>query len=141
MTKVRPGAFCAFDGGYIRFSAVGATKATARRQLKQKIAEHVTEHSTGSITGHSPLAEVALTWLDEITAEARLAPQTVDGYEDTVRRMLIPDLGKMRLNELTVGVVDRYLKRLAAAHVSRAKKAKVVSPRSWLWPCGTTPCG
>jgi integrase len=132
VTKVRPGVFCAtgrfraFDGGYIRFSAAAATEAAARRQLKQKIAEHVTEHSTGGITGRSPLAGVALIWLDEITAEARLAPQTIDGYEDTVRRILIPDLGKMRLNELTVGVVDRYLKGLAAGHVSRAKKAKVV---------------
>jgi hypothetical protein len=73
-----------------------------------------------------PLSDVAAVWLYEVSTAERLSPQTVDAYADNLRAVLLPDLGKMRLSELTVGVLDRYFKQLAVDHPSRARRGKIV---------------
>ena len=118
--------FRAYDGGYIRFSATGATDGAAQRELKRKLAAYTEAQNVDGISGHSPLSNVAAIWLDEVSLAERLAPQTVDAYADNLRAVLLPDRGKMRLSELTVGVLDRYFKRLAVDHPSRARRGKIV---------------
>ena len=118
--------FRAYDGGYIRFSATGATDGAAQRELKRKLADYTEAQNVDGITSRSPLSDVATIWLHEISTSGRLSPQTVDAYADNLRAVLLPDLGKMRLSELTVGVLDRYFKQLAVDHPSRARRGKVV---------------
>lgn len=115
-----------YDGGYIRFSATGGTDGGAQRELKKKLADYTESQNTDGITSRTPLGDVAAIWLQEISAAQQLSPQTFDAYADNLRTVLIPDLGKMRLSELTVGVLDRYFKQLAADHPSRARRGKVV---------------
>ena len=132
VTKVRARTFSAstrfrsYDGGYIRFSSTGATDGAAQRELKRKLADYTEAQNVDGITGRSLLSDVAAIWLDEISAAERLAPQTVDAYSDNLRAVLLPDLGRMRLSELTVSVLDRYFKRLAVEHPSRARRGKIV---------------
>jgi integrase len=121
--------FRAYNGGYIRFSATGATGATdgaAQRELKRKLADYTEAQKADGITSLSPLGDVAAIWLHEISTAERLSPQTVDAYADNLRAVLLADLGKMRLSELTVGVLDRYFKQLAEGHPSRARRGKIV---------------
>jgi integrase len=118
--------FRAYDGGYIRFSATGTTDSAAQRELKTKLAEYTESQNADGLTSRSPLHDVADLWLHEISTAERLSPQTIDAYADNLRRVILPDLGKMRLSELTVGVLDRYFKRLAPDHPSRARRGKIV---------------
>jgi integrase len=118
--------FRAYNGGYIRFSATAATDRAAQRELKRKLADYTEAQKADGINSLSPLSDVAAIWLHEVSTAGRLSPQTIDAYADNLRAVLLPDLGKMRLSELTVGVLDRYFKQLAVDHPSRARRGKIV---------------
>lgn len=114
------------DGDYHRVEATAATANLATHELKKKIADGLDLRSDGDITRQSKFREVAQMWLDEIEKQDHLAPQTVQRYRDSVERVVVPALGDLRLRELTVGRLDRFLKAEADTAVSRARRARVV---------------
>lgn len=69
---------------------------------------------------------VADVWLKEIKQRQEHAPQTIEVYRDIVRRIILPAVGELRLNELTVGILDRFVKAEAAIGYSRGRHARVV---------------
>jgi hypothetical protein len=69
---------------------------------------------------------VSENWIDEITAEERLAPQTIHRYQTSLRTAILPALGNLRIWEASVGRLDRFLRDIAKDHPSAAKGAKVV---------------
>lgn len=114
------------NGEYSRPEATGATRVEATNALKAKIAEGLDRSGGGDITRRTRLAEVAQLWLEEIEAEDDLAPQTMERYRDTLERIVVPVIGEMRLNELSPGRLDRYIKEEAKTAISRARRARVV---------------
>ena len=115
-----------FDGGYQRLKASGSTPTAAEYALKERIALGIETATEGDLTGSTPLSTVADVWLDEVEREGRLAPQTLELYRDNLQRVVVPALGQLRLNELSVGRLDRFLKGQAEIATSRAKLARTV---------------
>ncbi len=114
------------DGGYIRIEATDSTRQSAINALKAKIASFAATYSDGELNRDTTVAELADFWLAEARTTGNQAPQTLDDYEDNLRRVILPALGKLRLGELTVGRLDRFLKDLAPNHPTNARRARVV---------------
>lgn len=118
--------FRELTGAYRRVSASAPTATTAANELKAKIAAGLPSKAEGDLNGQTKLAVVADVWLDEIEQRQEQAPQTIEVYRDIVRRIILPAVGELRLNELTVGILDRFLKAEAARGHSRGRAARVV---------------
>lgn len=132
VTRVGSGGYLAatryrdFDGGYRRVKKTGPTARAAENALKAKIAEDGQRSGRGDLDRWTPLVEVAELWREEERASERIAPQTIDKYEDVLYGIVLPALGSLRLGELTVGTVDRFLKKIAENRPAQAKHCKVV---------------
>ncbi|WP_227008067.1 DUF4192 family protein [Pseudarthrobacter sp. AB1] len=63
---------------------------------------------------------------DEIENNGRAGRRTIDGYRDTYRRVIKPALAGLRLHELSIGRIDRFLKNVAADHPATARHSKIV---------------
>jgi integrase len=118
--------FRELTGAYRRVSASASTATTAENELKVKIARGLPSTEAGDLNGQTKLTEVADVWLEEIEQRQEHAPQTIEVYRDIVRRIILPAVGELRLSELTVGILDRFLKAEAARGYSRGRHARVV---------------
>ncbi|HEY0640939.1 MAG TPA: tyrosine-type recombinase/integrase [Pseudonocardiaceae bacterium] len=106
MTKFRD-----FDGITRRVERGGRTKAAAERALKIAIRDR-TGPAGGAITGETRLRDVAEQWfssVEDAVAGGTRSPSTADTYRSNLDRHVLPGLGGLRLRELTVPVVDRFL--------------------------------
>ncbi|MGH9249742.1 MAG: hypothetical protein ACRD0W_09545 [Acidimicrobiales bacterium] len=52
-------------------------------------------------------------WLADLDLEDRLAPSARRGYEDAMRKLVMPALGHLTLREIGVARCDVLLKQLA----------------------------
>jgi integrase len=78
------------------------------------------------ITRETHVSTLANLWIEEITAEERVAPQTINNYRTSQRCSILPALGNLRLREASVGRLDKFLREVAKNRPSAAKNAKVV---------------
>ena len=127
-------------GAYRRVTATGESRAAAENLLKEKIAAGLPSRADGDLNGQTKIRAVAEVWIREIEQRQDHAPQTTEVYRDIVNRIILPGIGDLRLGELTVGTLDRFLKTEAARGLSRGRHARVVLPRSSTSRCGTTRC-
>lgn len=118
-TKVTEGRFVArtnvrdLDGHRRRVEAWGRSGAEAERRLKAALAERVA--GTARIIGPATrLTNVADAWLDELAAEARVLPQTIDTYRSVWVGHLEPALGQWQVREASVSRVDAVIRAIAA---------------------------
>jgi len=81
----------------------------------------------GPITADLTLAELADLWLSLLRAESRLENTTINEYERVLSKLVIPQLGALRLHELTTNQIDGVLQDLRAQSLNRQRKAKVVA--------------
>jgi len=76
-------------------------------------------------------AAVAVDWLtslDELVAAGRRSPRTVALYRHILDRHLLPELGSLRLPELTAARMDRFIReRRRAAGYSEAELSRSVA--------------
>ena len=81
------------------------------------------------ITGEGTVRDLALVWLTMLRRERRLENTTINEYERVLSRLVIPELGTIRLCELTTKHVDEVLMGLGAGtqNINRQRKAKVVT--------------
>lgn len=114
-----------FDGSYRRVKKSGATARQAENALKQSITELGERERAGDLTRRSSVRDAAELWRVEERAAGRIAPQSMDRYEADLDGVVLPALGSLRLGEVTVGTVDRFLKSVAATRPGRAKTVKV----------------
>lgn len=114
-----------YDGVTRDVEGWGSTGAAAERALLEVLSTRILSQGE-DITGDTRISKLAELWLDEITCEDRLAPQSIDTYHSYVRSAVLPALGGLRVRECSVGRLDRFLKATAATHPTKAKHAKVV---------------
>jgi len=81
----------------------------------------------GPITADLTLAELADLWLSMLRAECRLENTTINEYDRVLSKLVLPQLGALRLNELTTNRIDGVLQDLKAQSLNRQRKAKVIS--------------
>lgn len=78
------------------------------------------------VVGEMTIEKLAEAWIAEAIAEERIKPQTVDRYLLVIRNAIVPVLGQLRICDMSVGLLDRFLKNLIKVQVSQTRSAKVV---------------
>jgi len=80
-----------------------------------------------NITAGTTVGELAADWLEKLRACGRLENTTTNEYERVLRKLVVPELGTVRLNELTTDRIDDVLADFGTQSVNRQRKAKVVT--------------
>lgn len=130
-TQVREGAYRARtrirdkDGVTREVTATGTTKAAAERALREKLVDRATP-TQQAITADTTIAKLASLWLKYLRDEGRIEATTIHEYERVLTKTVIPELGGLRLREITTSRLDLFLLRLRATSTSRQRKTKVV---------------
>jgi integrase len=130
-TRVREGVYRARtrirdkDGVPREVTATGTTVAAAERALREKLVDRATP-TQQAITADTTIATLATQWLTFLRDEGRIEATTINEYERVLDKVVIPELGGLRLREVTTSRLDLFLVRLRATSVSRQRKAKVV---------------
>jgi len=115
-----------YDGSVRYVVRHGATRAKAEAALKVALSARRDDAFDGELTSTTKVSIAAKLWLDEVDRGER-APRTKEHYRYAVDRYVDPGLGELRLGELTVPRVDRFLKAVAASSGPvAAKSAKSV---------------
>ncbi|MFJ5545785.1 tyrosine-type recombinase/integrase [Micromonospora chalcea] len=114
-----------YDGITRDIEATETTGPAAERALKVKLRDRATP-TDDEITRETRVSALAELWVEEITAEERIAPQTIHRYATSVRTSILPALGNLRIREASVGRLDRFLRDIAKDRPSAAKGVKVV---------------
>lgn len=130
-TRVREGVYRARtrirdrDGVTREVTATGTTSAAAERALREKLVDRTTP-TQQAITADTTIAGLAGLWLAFLRDEGRIEATTVTEYERVLDKVVIPELGGLRLREVTTSRLDLFLVGLRGTSVSRQRKAKVV---------------
>jgi integrase len=128
--KLGPNRFCArarfrdYDGRTRDIEAAGTTGPAAIRALKEKLRDRAIPNDD-EITRETYVSTLANLWIEEITAEERVTPQTINNYKTSLRTAILPALGNLRIREASVGRLDKFLREVAKTRPSAAKNAKV----------------
>lgn len=117
--------FREYDGVTIDIEVTDTTGPAAVRALKVKLRDRSTPNDD-EITRETRVSALAELWIEEITAEERIAPQTIHRYQASLRTTILPALGNLRIREASVGRLDRFLRHIAKDRPSTAKGVKVV---------------
>lgn len=113
------------DGMTREVTATGTTSAAAERALRQKLVDRRTPTQQG-ITADTTIAKLATAWLAFLRDEGRIEATTINEYERVLTKVVIPELGGLRLREVTTSRLDIFLVRLRSVSASRQRKTKVV---------------
>src|SRR3954470_24702928 len=90
----------------------GPTAPAAIRALKEKLRDRATPNHD-EITRETHVSTLANLWIEEITAEERVTPQTINNYKTSLRTAILPALGNLRIREASVGRLDKFLREVA----------------------------
>jgi hypothetical protein len=115
-----------YDGRTRDVEATGPTGPAASRALQAKLRDRIAPNDD-EITRETYVNTLADLWLAEIIAEERITPQTIDRYTASLRIVIRPGIGNLRLRESTVGRLDKMFRTVAADRPSLAKNAKVAA--------------
>lgn len=107
------------DGVPRKVTATGDTEAKAKAALKVKVRDRKAAQSgTGELTAESPLSALVEKWLESLEPRRRsvtgvrehsLTDGTIKRYTEVCRDIITPDIGALRLRELTTQRMDAYL--------------------------------
>lgn len=117
------------SGALQRLAAVADTADEARSEVRRQ-AMAIGTGGSGALSPSSTIAEAVALWLSQILTRAKagsLAYSTYESYETTVRVIILPRYGGIRLDRLTVGRCDRILQRILEEEtLSKARRARAV---------------
>lgn len=114
-----------YDGKTRDVEAIGPTGPAATRALQVKLRDRIAPNDD-EITRETKVNTLADLWIDDLIAEERVSPQTIDRYTTSLRTVIRPAAGNLRVREATVGRLDKVLREVAKDRPSAAKGAKVV---------------
>jgi integrase len=114
-----------YDGNTRDIEATDTTRPAAVRALKVKLRDRSTP-TDDEINRETRISKLAELWIEEITAEERLTPQTIQRYHTSLNTAVVPALGNLRVREASVGRLDRFLRDIAKDRPAAAKAAKIV---------------
>ncbi len=120
--------FRAFDGRARVIQRSAPTRKAARQALDDALSE-ASAQGQGVLTSQDTFETAVTAWLDDLAqlvAMGERSPSTLDHYRHTWTKHVSPALGGLRLAQVTVPVVDRFIVSLhgkigpATARTSRA---------------------
>ena len=116
-----------FDGKARLVSARAGTRSAASAALKKRLAQrHLYQPVDTTLTLDSLFGELVDYWLADLDLENRIAPSTRRGYEDAMRKLVLPAFQHLTLREIGVARCDALLKQLGRLSYARSKRAKTV---------------
>jgi len=80
-----------------------------------------------NIRAATTVGELVDAWVKQLRVSGHLENTTIDEYERVLRKLVLPELGALRLNELSTEHVNAVLAELGTRSVNRQRKAKVVT--------------
>lgn len=98
------------DGKNRHVEARGASSASARRNLQQKLVDRKTPRD-GLVNSRDKIEQLAKVFLVDLEASDK-ASRTKDKYDYCVNKYILPALGEVRIGEATSGVIDRFIRGL-----------------------------
>ena len=129
--QIRPGAFRARvrvrdkDGEVREVTAVATTKGAAERALRAKLVDRASP-TYQLITADTRISKLAEHWLSFLRTEGRIEDTTINEYKRTLHNAVLPELGGLRLREVTTSRLEMFILGVRATSVNRQRKAKVV---------------
>ena len=115
-----------WDGHVRPVERYGRTMGAARDALATALRDRANVDASAEVSGDSRLASVAQLWFSDFQRRDR-SPTTLQAYRDRLDKLIAPGLGNVRLRELSVGLVDRFLRTVEAKHgAGTAKQTKTV---------------
>lgn len=107
-----------FDGTGAQVSRSRTTRAGARLAVQAEVDDRLKRPKGSLDLRHdSKVGLEAWQWIDELRVQAtwpqpRRRPQTIDEYERLLGTLMVPKLGKLRLDELTTARCQAWLDRI-----------------------------
>jgi integrase len=106
-----------FDGRVRRVERSGRSMAVAENALRIALQErtNVGRITGGELTRAHRFSDAAALWLRKMEAAARSgrrSPGTVDTYRQHLNKHVLPALKDLRLGEMTVPLLDRFIERI-----------------------------
>lgn len=101
--------------GSVEITATGTSAVEARDRLNQRIEERFEDDSAGATKGNrynfnTPLSVLFERDLEDAQREGRMAPQTLQRREGSVRKHLIPMLGHLTIRQATHQRLDQEMR-------------------------------
>ncbi|WP_286958648.1 site-specific integrase [Arsenicicoccus sp. UBA7492] len=103
--------FRGFDGRARVIQRSASTRKAARQALDDALREAASQ-GQNALTSQDTFDTAVTTWLDdlaELVAMGERSPSTLDHYRHTWTKHVSPALGRLRLAQVTVPVVDRFV--------------------------------
>jgi integrase len=95
------------DGRTREMKRTGGSRAAAQRALKEAFRDRVGVDAGTDLTSQTRVRELAEAWFASLEQQS---PTTRQSYRNRVDKQILPALGELRLRELSIGTVDRFLK-------------------------------
>ncbi|MDQ3763385.1 MAG: site-specific integrase [Actinomycetota bacterium] len=118
-----------YDGKVRELERFGLSEAKAKIRLREAVRDRHRVEANAEITSETRLAEVVRVWLVDLRAEVAAGEKSpgTEALYDATAGWIMTALGDLRLREVTVGRVDRFLTATANHHgAGSAKRAKTV---------------
>jgi integrase len=118
-----------YDGKVRELERFGLSEAKAKIRLREAVRDRHRVEADAEITNETRLAEVVRIWLVDLRAEVEAGEKSpgTGALYDATAGWITAGLGDLRLRELTVARVDRFLAATANHHgPGSAKTAKTV---------------
>lgn len=113
-----------YDGRTVQAEAAAKTKAAALQALQRNLKQRRRQGQHAALSGESQFSELAERWFADL---AGLKPSTMDQYRQRLDKQVLPALAKVKVRELSVGLVDRHIRAVVKANgPSLAKQTKSV---------------
>jgi hypothetical protein len=97
----------------------GPSKGAAERALKEAARDRTHSSPGAEITPDTPVKALAEKWAASLDQQS---PTTRASHRNRVHAQIIPGLGGLRVHNLTVGTVDRFLQSVARTERRRVAK-------------------
>ena len=115
------------DGKSRLVSARANSRSAAEAELRKRLAQrNLYQPVDTTLNLDSIFGDLVDYWLADLDLENRIAPSTRRGYEDAMRKLVLPAFQHLTLREIGVARCDALLKQLGQLSYARSKRAKTV---------------
>ncbi|HEY2700613.1 MAG TPA: site-specific integrase [Pseudonocardiaceae bacterium] len=114
-----------YDGVKRPVERVGKSETAARNRLKEALRDRGRVDAAAEITPRTKLSALAELWFSDVEAEVKegkKSPNTARQYRERLDNQIIPGLGELRLEEITVSRADRLVKDVKDKHGNATAK-------------------
>lgn len=99
-----------FDGVTRPVERFGKSGAAAERALVEALRDRAAPARDGLVDRETSIETLAKVWIADIANDGEHSESTIDRYQSAIDVHVLPALGSVRLGEVTVGLLDQFVK-------------------------------